>query len=286
MKPKLLKILNNAQQSFGVRFDSVPFFFNEWHFHPEIELVYIQNGSGTEFIGNTIQSFKSGDMIMVGPELPHLWRCDEKYFKPNSTLKAESLVIHFLPELWGDTFLNLPENKSLLSLFEKSKFGLKIISKTKGIVLQKMQLLLQNKDCNRILLLLEILFILATSKEAKTVLSKDFESSFKKNESERMNNIIQYVSKNFTRKLNLNVVASIANMSPESFCRYFKTRTKKTFSDFLLEIRINNACKLLIETDKPIHQICFASGFNNFSNFNRYFKRKMGTTPLKYRSLS
>ena len=286
MKPKLLKILNNVQESFGLRFDSAPFFFNEWHFHPEIELVYIENESGTEFIGNTIQSFNPGDMIMVGSGLPHLWRCDDKYFKPNSTLKAESLVIHFLPALLGDAFLNLPENKSLLQLFEKSKFGLKITNKTKDIILQKMQVLLENKLNNRMLLLLDILYTLASSKEVNTVLSKDFESSFKQNETERMNNIIQFVSKNFTKKINLTIVASIAHMSPESFCRYFKTRTKKTFSDFLLEIRINHACKLLIETDKPIHQICFASGFNNFSNFNRYFKKKMGTTPLKYRNLS
>ncbi len=283
MKPKLLKISLTPQQSFGARFDSVPYFFNEWHFHPEIELVYIHKGTGTEFIGNCIQPFKAGDMLLVGSNVPHLWRCDEKYFKQHSLLKAESTVVHFLPELLGNEFLQLPENKPVKMLFEKAKLGLKISKHTKAEVLNKMQQLLLAKGSTRMLLLLDILYTLSASKDLKPILSKDFELSFKQNESERMNTIIQYISKNFSKKISLNNVAALVHMSPESFCRYFKTRTKRTFSNFLLEVRINHACKLLIETEKPINMLCYESGFNNFSNFNRYFKKMKGDTPLKFR---
>lgn len=283
MKPKLLKISLTPHQSFGARLDSVPYFFNEWHFHPEIELVSIHNGTGTEFIGNSVQHFKPGDMILVGSGLPHLWRCDEKYFRSKSRLKAESIVIHFLPELFGTEFLQLPENKHINTLFEKAKQGLKIVKKTKADVREKMQQLLHATGTARIILLLEIIYILSVSKDLKPVSSKDFELSFKQNESERMNIILQYIMKHFSKKISLKEVSSLVHLNPESFCRYFKTRTKKTFSDFLLEVKINHACKLLIETDKPISRICFESGFNNFSNFNRYFKKKTKKNPLDYR---
>lgn len=115
MKPKLLKISLQPQQSFSVRHDHVPYFFKELHFHPEVELVHIIRGTGTQFVGNHLHSFKPGDMVMVGSNLPHLWKCDADYFKPKSTLKAESYVIHFLPNVFGDAFIKCLKTQHLIS---------------------------------------------------------------------------------------------------------------------------------------------------------------------------
>ena len=284
MKPKLLKIALAPEHSFSTRYDVVPYFFNEWHFHPEIELVYINDGTGTQFIGDNIQQFNTGDMVMVGSNLPHLWLCDEKYFVKNNKLKAASTVIHFMPDMLGDTFFKLPEHKEIEKLLEKARMGLQIHRQTNALVLEKMQALLQAKSSEKIILLLQILHILAHSKELSPIVSKNYQLLIPQKESERINIIYQYVFNKFKYPVKLEEVAALIHMSPNSFCRYFKTRTLKTFSAFLLEVRINHACKLLTETDLTISEICYKSGFNNFSNFNRHFKKQTANTPLQYKS--
>ncbi len=283
MKPKLLKISVAPENSFSCRFDSVPFFYNEWHFHPEIELVFIKKGTGTQFIGNDIAHFNSGDLVLVGSNLPHLWRCDEDYFAKESTLVAESLVVHFLPTIFGETFLHLPENRLIVELFKKAKQGIKISSEVKEKIIDFMQTLLLAKGGERIILLLQILNTLTLSKNLELIAANNMEHPSSEKESERMNSVFHYLIDNFYKPISLDDIAARANLSPNAFCRFFKSRTKKTFSQFLMEIRINHACKLLIDTEKSIGTICFDCGFNNASHFNRYFKQLNGTTPLEYR---
>jgi AraC-like DNA-binding protein len=283
MKPKLLKISLQPEQSFNTRLDIVPYFFNEWHFHPEVELVYILKGSGTQFIGDSIQHFKSGDMILVGSELPHLWRCDEQYFQKNSKLTAESIVLHFLPNCFGENFLSIPENISIIKLLEKAKQGLFIAGKTKQSVGQKMRELLEAKGTERIIILLQILNMISYSKDLKPISAKNYVFIYSQKESERLNNIYQYILKNFYNEIKLETLAALAHMKPHSFCRFFKSRTKKTLSRFLLEVRVSHACKLLSETDTSISEVCYDSGFNNFSNFNRHFKEITKITPSEFR---
>ena len=284
MKPKLLKVSLQPQQSFSVRNDTVNYFFKELHFHPELELVHIKKGSGTQFIGNHIQHFKAGDMILVGPDIPHLWKCDEQYFVENSKLKAEATVIHFLPAALGEDFFNLPENNILQKLFTKAKLGLSVHQKTKELIVQLLSQILNSSGTKKIIILLEILNTLAESKDIRSINKKDILLLQTEKEPDRMNNILQYMLNNFQKNIDLNKIASIANLSPNAFCRYFKLRTNKTYSSFLIEIRITHACKLLTETTLSVSDVCYQSGFNNFSNFNRPFKKITTLTPLKYRS--
>lgn len=283
MKPKLLKISVAPENSFSSRFDSVPFFYNEWHFHPEIELVYIQQGSGTQFIGNDIDHFTNGDMVLVGSNLPHLWRCDDAYFDKESNLKAESLVVHFAPTLFGEYFMSLPENKLILELLETAKQGIKIKGDTKLKVYEYMHTLLQAKSSERLILLLQILNILSLSKEMEVIAANNMQHPLSAKEGERMNTVFQYLTDNFTKTISLEDIASKAYLTPNAFCRFFKARTKKTFSQYLLEMRINHACKLLADTENSIGNIYNDCGFNNSSHFNRYFKQINGVTPLEYR---
>lgn len=281
MKPHLLKVPIKSEFSFSIRHDRIPYFYNHWHYHPEVELIHIHNGTGTQFMGDNIGYFKSGDMILVGANLAHLWKCDEPYFDKNSTLIAEATVIHFVPEVLGEGFFKLPENELLFSILEKAKQGIVISGKTKLLVSELMKKLLDATGPQRIIYLLTILSEVAVSKEIQLLSSKNFYTN--KEETNKLDTIYQYVLSHFREKISLDEIAALANLSTKAFCRYFKTRTRRTFSGFLMEVRIGYACKLLSEKDISISDVCFESGFNNVSNFNRYFKLLKLKTPLQYK---
>lgn len=284
MKPQLLKISLQPRESFTIRHDKVAYFYNQLHFHPEIELVHIIKGTGMQFVGNHIHSFKPNDMIMVGSNLPHLWKSDQEYFKNQHNLKSESCVIHFLPNAFGDIFFTLPENNQINKILALSKHGLIIKGSTKTKVALLIQQLKKAIGPEKIILLIQILSTLSSSKDIVKLNKTISENIQTGKETERMNAVLQFLLNNFSETILLNQVAKIANMSTNAFCRYFKTNTKKTFSTFLLELRINHACKLLAESNKSVATICYESGFNNLSNFNRYFKSNTFLTPLQYRN--
>lgn len=269
--------------SFSVRHDKVPHFFNKWHYHAEVELIYIEKGNGTQFIGDHISRFTQGDVLLIGSNLPHYWRCDENYFENIQDLYAEARVTHFLPDFWGNQFLDLPENALIKELLLKAKNGIKITGTTNSKIAEILEKLTVAKSVERILLLIQALHIISMSKDIKTLATSGFQNTYNESETERLNDIYKYTMSNFDKKISLEEISSIAHISPNSFCRYFKTQTKKTYSQFLMEIKIGNACKLLIENKKSISSICYESGFNSFSNFNRYFKSINGKSPLQYK---
>lgn len=282
MRPQLLKVSKAPRHSFSVRRDVVPYINNRWHYHPEIELIHFRKGEGTQFIGDNIKSFKSGDILLLGSQLPHYWRFDDAYFEENSKLQADIRVAHFCENFWGDQFLQLPENMAIKALLEKAKRGLQITGKTRQKVAELMEQLLHADGTQRIMLLIEALHTIAESKQPGTLSSLGFKHSLVEGESERVNAIYDYSLKHFKRKIQLEEIAAVANISPNSFCRYFKSRTRKTYSQFLIELRVGQACKLLIENNLSIKQLCFESGFNNFTSFHKYFKQITGKSPLGY----
>lgn len=282
----LLKIHLQHNHTFNIRHDVVPYFYNKLHFHPEIELIYIIEGDGRQFIGENVFHFKKGDMMLVGANVPHLWRADERFFKKDATLTMQAYVLHFLPDCLGDFFLNLPENKDIYDLiFHQAPLSVRIKDTCKEKVVHCMQSLLTASESRRIILLLEILSTITTEKDATRTICNHpvlFDKA-KRDEGDKMNQIYQYILNNFHHEITLNQMAKIAHMTPNAFCRYFKSRIKKTFSGFLMEVRIGHAAKLLAETNKSVADICFESGFNNFSNFNRHFKLITHKTPLHHR---
>lgn len=283
MKPQLLKFSTDPLASFGVRQDNVPHFYPKWHYHPELELIQIEKGSGTQFIGDNISRFSEGDIFLIGSNLPHYWRCDECYFENNPAMTAKATVSHFLPDFWGDQFLNLPENKYLRELFVRANKGIKISGDTGLEVAALLKRILNAKSFERIILLMQALQLIALSKDIEYLATAGFQSSYNESETDRINDIYNYTIKNFDKKISLEEIAGIANISPNCFCRYFKSQARKTYSQFLMEIKIGVACKLLIENKQSISNICYESGFNNCSNFNRYFKIITGKSPLQYK---
>ncbi len=279
MKPHFHRVPIKLQNSFSVRHEKNSGFGTLWHYHPELELHYLVKGKGVRFVGDNISNFSDGELILLGENLPHTWRVEEG---TNETA-IEVIIIHFLPDCLGADWLQLPEAYQLPKLFERAKKGLVIKGKAKELVISWMQKSVNATNLNRLIALLSILKILVEDQESTPIASAY--AFYKSNDSEsmRLNKIYSYTLANYKNDINLQDVASIANLGTTSFCRYFKMMTKKTYNDFLVEIRISHACRYLIEDQLATEAICFECGFNNVSNFYRHFKKVTDMTPLEYK---
>lgn len=283
MKAALEHLPLEPEESFVVKHFEYQYFPTPWHFHPEYEIVLVTESNGKRFIGDSISDFEAGDLSILGPNLPHLYRNDACYYDheiPESK-KAKSIVVHFLEKSLGSDFLTLPEAKNIKSLFQKSQFGLDIHGDTKTLCIKFLKEMLVLKGMARWLKLLEILQLLSESSELKPI-SQSYIIGKNEAESDRMNMIFEYVLRNFKNEIKISDVATYVNLSPNSFSRYFSQRTRKSFINFVNEVRLSHATKLLQENDKSVTEICFECGFNNLSNFNRQFKNKYNINPLGY----
>jgi AraC-like DNA-binding protein len=283
MKPALQKSPISENQAFEIKYLVESHFDPNWHFHAEYQLFVVIEGTGTRFIGDHVSTFKKNDFVFTGPNLPHLWQSDPEYFNGDKTYPCEGIVIYFHENFLGNDFLHKSEAYRIKQLFTKAQRGMEVLgaTATKGKAL--MQQLLNAEDFDRILTFLTLLNLLANSNEYKLLANEGYSNLLKEAESDRMNKVHAYVMKNFREKISLDEVAAIANMSPTSFSRYFKIHANKTFSDFLTEIRIGYSCKLLIEKNISISEVCYESGFNTLSNFNRQFKELTHHSPFEYR---
>lgn len=281
MKPLLLKVPSRPLDSFSVRKDMHPNINNRWHYHAELELIHFHAGSGMQFVGDNMRSFNAGDVVLVGSNLPHYWRF-ERYPARQKKI-TYSTVIHFLENIWGDRFINLPETRQVKNLLEKSKHGILIQGKGASQIGDLMEVVHESKGIKRLLALLETLQAFSEVKQQSVLSSSGFKYSYSQSEDDRIHNIYEYTLQHAHGKIDLETIAGVAGLVENSFCRYFKSRTGKTYSQFVTEIRIGQACKFLIEDKMSIKEICFASGFNNFSCFFNKFKLVTGKTPLQYK---
>jgi AraC-like DNA-binding protein len=283
MKPQLLKIPALPDYSFNLLEMNCAYFPTPWHYHPEYEIVLVKESTGRRFMGSNISDFKPGDLCMIGSYLPHYYRSDEKYYAKDSTLKARSWVIHFLEDFLGDKFLDIPESQNIKNLLERSKSGLDFGAKTVREVSPKIKNLQNLTGMNRLLALISILTTLSESEDARELNTSPMMLQ-NESDSNRINSVFSYIMQHYQQEIHLSDVAKLVNMSESAFSRYFKKRTRRTFSQFITEIRLDHACKLLVEDKMSISAISVESGFNNLSNFNRQFKLVKNTTPLIYRN--
>jgi AraC-like DNA-binding protein/quercetin dioxygenase-like cupin family protein len=279
MRPIFKKVESNSEEAFVTRIDQFSQFYNKWHFHPELELTHIVKGRGTRFVGDNIEFFQEGDLILVGSNLPHVWKNQNE----ESEL-AVAQVLQFLPGFLGDELVQKVEFRNIQSLLAKSAYGLKIEGATKVQVLEYLDILFAAKSpLDRLIMLVKLLNFLGSSSDLTSMSKSLFSVKADKQHTDRLNQVIDFTISNFAAKIVLEDVASMSNMSVSNFCKYFKARMKKTYVQYLTEVRIGMSCKLLIEDKLSVHQIAYASGFINISNFNRAFKLTKQTTPLAYR---
>ena len=283
MKPIVERLNREAKSSFVLQKDIYPYYPTPWHFHPEYELVLVVKSTGEKIIGDHISNFSDDDLAFLGPYLPHVYHNDNIYFEKDSTLTAEAIVIHFTHDFLGRSFFDIPEMRPVKTLLEDSVRGFAVSGSTRKIIAQKMKAMFSMEGPARIIELLTILKILAHSADKLLLSSPGFIQNFKTSGSDRIKNVCDFIMKNFASDLTLDEIARVANMSPNAFCHFFKNRTRKTFVNFLNEVRVGYACKLLTDDRYNISEICYQSGFQNLSNFNRQFKRIVHKTPNQYK---
>lgn len=284
MKLQLLDRSSVQNSSFTVNGNAYPHFLKVWHHHVEFELVFILKSTGTRFIGDSIEKFGPGEVILIGENLPHMWVNDDEYFEKDSTLIAEAVAIHFKYDFLGEHFFEIPETLPIRNLLSNARQGVRFENIDDDLKLRILDLAKKN-SLDRLISFIEILAEFGRAKEFKLLSSSGFIKSFLNNESYKMQAVYEFVFENFKTPISLKDIASIAHMNVSAFSRAFKRIHRKTFTRYLTEIRLGYACRLLLENNKSIKEICYESGFNNASNFNVSFKRIKGMTPTQYISL-
>lgn len=283
MKLEQTKITSYLNTNVSVLNRVEPFFQSPFHSHPELELVYVKESFGKRIIGNSVMPFEPGDMVFLGSDIPHVWLNDEMYYQEIADLKANSIVAYFSKDIFGPTFYELKETQKINELFFQAGKGISIIGKTNKLIAKKLEKLVLKKDFEVIVGLFEILSILSESQDQIYINDEVYSSMNKEGKVDRLSEVFQFVNKNYSRNIALIEIAAVANMTPTSFCRMFKLKTKKSFVDYLNEIRISNACKLLLETDKSMSEIAYSCGYKTASNFNKLFKKCKGITPTDFK---
>lgn len=283
MKTPFQKSRIPTGKSFVINELIAPFFDVNWHFHSEYQLFIVLKGSGTRFIGDHMQSFKEGDMVLTGPDLPHLWKNDKVFQNPEIKLGVHGIVIYFPDNFLNNSVFQLEEFESIAKMLQKSVRGIEIFGKTNLQIKEMMVDLLQLKGGVSLIHLLKILQTIADSADCKLIADAAYINTNKESEKDRMGHVYEYVMQNFHGKVSLEEAAQLSNLSVSAFSRFFKSRVNKSFSDFLTEVRISHACKLLHETDLNISEISYDCGFFTLSNFNKLFKERIKMTPVQYR---
>nr|WP_100816152.1 AraC family transcriptional regulator [uncultured Allomuricauda sp.] len=278
MKVLPFKIPKPKNEALVYQIDREQVFYDQLHQHGEIQISYVEKGAGSLIVGDSINEYKAGDILVIGSFIPHVFRSDTR-------IKEESLMhtLFFDQDSFGKDFFQLTDLSSIQNFFDKSEFGMLIHSRKRNIIPLFHALSHQNK----VEQIASLLMIINQINRSKTTPLSSFvyRKNFTDDEGKRMSKVYDYVMERYHEPITLDEIAEKANMSKNAFCRYFKKRTNKTFFQFLIEIRIENACKLIIKNPElAIAVIAEQCGFNNIANFNRKFKAFKHCTPTQYRN--
>ncbi|MBC7914909.1 MAG: helix-turn-helix transcriptional regulator [Pyrinomonadaceae bacterium] len=283
MKP-VQATITNSKASGGIaliREIKAPSFAPEFHFHEECQLAYIIKGSGKRIVGDSVDHFEEDELVFIGSNIPHVW-----YNANNKTaeLQSNSLSLFISPKPFLDNLRAFGDIQKTELLFEKAQRGMYITGNAKKKLIALLRKAASQNGIKHIITLLKIVYILSTTEEYTFLASNNYVNNFQFRDNERMNRVYSFLLENFKNEIPLSQVADIAGMNPHAFCRFFKSRTQKPLTQFINEIRIGHACKLLTNKNESITQIAYESGFNNVSNFNRFFKLMKKTSPRDYRN--
>lgn len=283
MRPDRLTVPQTDYRSFDIRHERVAYFTNPWHFHPELELNFIVGSTGTRFIGQSVERFEEGEIILLGKNLPHYWKSDPEYGRNSDLPGAEAIIVRFPEEFAGAQFFKLPETKQIDSLFRKAVYGLKLLEPLRAKVAEQLFGLLEKEGFEQFMEWISLLNTIALSGDIE-VISPNYVPilNLTKN-SERLNRVVAFLLEHFTEPVSLAEVAELGSMNEAAFCRFFKAQTGQTLNQYITDLRIRYACELLSKGRDPITQICFQVGFENVSHFIHVFRKARRQTPLEFR---
>ena len=285
MKELLEQIKLNPEESFFIGIFQDHIDKNAWHYHQEFELSFITEGSGKRIVGDSIESFHPGDLIFIGPRLPHVWFPEDSNRRQHSGRTLESVYMLFNHDVLPEGLMNLPEFNNVRKAVGLSERGIRITGGTLNQVSSIMLQLPYMDRMKRLMFLYEIMDLIGRSSSFSYLASSEYVKSTFDSTHHRIHRIHEYLMKNYMQKIDLEQVAEIVHMAPASLCRFFKSSTGLTVFEYLNKIKINYACQLLLNTDLNIMDVSFDCGFNNLSHFNKQFIKFMGKTPSQFRRL-
>jgi AraC-like DNA-binding protein len=254
-----------------------------FHFHESCEIVLIKESHGKRVVGDHVANFNEGDLVLMGPNLPHIWQNNSIYFLKKKDYKVKATVIYFSPSFLIDLADDYQSVKKIESFLQNISRGLQFKGKTQQIAAEKLAGISEMEGLRKIMQFIDIVDLLSTSDEYEYLASEGYRNSYTFKDTARFNDVYQFLMNNFHRAIPLEEVAGIAKMSPTAFCRYFKNHTQKSLVQFVNELRIGHACKLLENKDHSITDVSYECGYNNMVNFNKFFKEVKGKTPSDYR---
>jgi len=282
MRVHPFRVPATVENAIGLQEDHVPHFYDIFHQHQEIQLTLIEESTGTLFLDDYVGEFRPGNVFVMGANVPHVFKNDKLYYHQDNPEQAKSTSIYFREDVLGKDFLQMPEAWKIRDFITRTKRCLKFGSATYHKLLPLVHALLQSKDTDRIINFFSIIKLLSEG-EYTYLTHHSLHRNVDDLEGKRLSSIFQFTMNEFSREISIEEVAGIANLTRTSFCRYFKKRTRKTYIDFLLQVRISHACNLLLKQDLTIAEISELCGFNNISNFNRQFKKIKGIPPTEFR---
>ncbi|WP_316837369.1 AraC family transcriptional regulator [Pedobacter nutrimenti] len=286
MKPVFAKILNNSQEEvFVTRLIERPFFSTEFHFHKECQMNYVLKSSGYKVIGDCIDNFETGELTLLGSDIPHVWHnddLDDGSFDETEE-HARSFTLFFNPDKLTGLLANFYNTNKLEQVLQKSKRGMKFYGKTKEELKDLLFKMSDEEGAAKLILLLQLLQILCNTNEYTLLASAGYVNTYQTRDNERIDKVFKYLFSNFSSEIKLKDVAAIANMNKQAFCRFFKARTQKTLVEFINEIRIAHAIKLMNADDSSIASIAYKCGYNSISNFNKFFRLVTKKTPSEFK---
>lgn len=271
-------IINNRM---NVIKKDVPCLDTSWHYHAQFELIYITKSTGIRFVGDSVSNFSPGDLVLVGPYLPHLWRNDASYYEEKKNNNVLTYVIKFNKNFLGEETFRIPVFQEIKKLLSDSKYGISFSKETSSALHDEIVNIQKAPPIEQRIKFLNILHSLSLSKNRKLLSSSDMTEFASENE-QKIDEVLKFISDNYTSYITLNDVAKVACMTSNSFCRFFKRMTNKSFTEFLNEVRIRNASRLLVQNNLSIAEVGYTVGFNTPTNFNKRFKQIMGCTPSSF----
>ncbi|WP_316792178.1 AraC family transcriptional regulator [Pedobacter frigoris] len=262
-----------------------PFFSTDFHFHEECQLVYVIESEGKRIVGDSVEHFESGELIFLGPNIPHVWHNEKGLLtKDIAEVNARSISVFFNPQRLNDLLTQFGDFKKFEEIVVKARRGIKFYGNTKTDLIDLVYKITEEKDdFSRMVLLINILKMLSKTSEYEFLATSGYVNNYKLKDRDRMDKVFKYVFDNFSKEMNLETVSNLIGMNKQAFCRFFKERTQKTFIEFVNEVKIAQACKLIANKDMLIGNVALECGFYTISNFNKFFKLMMGITPRQYR---
>lgn len=266
-----------------VQEDILPYFYNHLHRHNETQITWILKGEGTLIVGNYMQPFKPGDIYVLGANQPHIFKSDAAYFDKRRKKEVHGLTFFFNPNGFFKAVLDIPEAKAINQFISSATYGLQLPDSRQKMIASEMLKVKSAKQGFRLATFIRLLQIMAGIKDWKVLATIPSENSFSDTEGLRMNDIYQFTMSHYSDNIRLKEVADVAHLTPQAFCRYFKKHTRKTYVNFLSEIRISEACKKIIGGDfDSISSVAYDTGFSSAVSFNRVFKKITGKSPKQY----